>query len=99
MPCLSHLSPLHVWAHLFHLPQESRRQAWTMLGPQDQSRTPDALPERQCVQRLALGIHPAIDLVRPHTARQVECCRAGNVAMHLLRSAPPMRTKAKMSPG
>ena len=46
MTRLSHMRRLHVWAHLFDLLQERRRQAWTMLGPEHQRWTPDALPER-----------------------------------------------------
>src|SRR5919199_3512734 len=96
MPSLSHLSPLHVWARLFDLLQESRRQACTVLGPQYQSWAPDALPERQRIERLTLGIDAAVDLVRPHTVWQLACCRAGNVVMHLRWSAQPIRTNAEM---
>src|SRR5215831_7578539 len=83
MPSLSHLSPLHVWAGLFDLLQESWCQARTVLRPQHQSWALDALPERQRIERLTLGIHAAVDLVHPPTTRQLSCCRAGNVVMHL----------------
>src|SRR5262249_55745301 len=96
MARFSHLGPLHVGTCLFNLLQESRRQTWTMLGPEHQSWTSDALPERQCVQRLALGIDTAVDLVHPHTARQLSCRRAGNIVMHLWRRMQPIRTNAEM---
>src|SRR5215467_6712937 len=85
MPSLSHLGPLHMWTRLFYLLQESECQAWTVLRPEYQSGTPDALPKRQGIQRPTLGIHPAVDLVCPHTIRQLSGRRTGNVMMHFLR--------------
>src|SRR5262249_16922065 len=96
MPRLHHLGPLHMWTRLFYLLQESGCQAWTVLSPEYQSGTPDALPKRQGIQRSPLRIYPAVDLVCPHTIWQLSGRRTGNVMMHFLRRTQPFRTNAEV---
>src|SRR5262249_32657087 len=96
MPSLSHLGPLHMWTRLFHLLQESGGQTWTVLRPEHQSGTLDALPKRQGIQRPTLRIHPAVDLVCPRAIRQLSARRTGNVMMDFLRRTQPFRTNAEV---
>jgi len=65
MPGVSHSRPFHMWTDVANLLQECRRQARTMLRPEDEGWTGNALPERQRIRRGALGVDATVELVRP----------------------------------